>query len=157
MIYKDVLVRVIPIFVSCLVSVIPAVAHWCDDFAKLPTPKIKVARQVRTDPALGTPMLIIHASIANKDLDERRLTILACHLRAKYSTEKELVLRIFDDHKAAEEFNDTGEGNSRAMRASWRVYYSFDQKNNRELLEWRPDRMDRDKWVTIDLDNPPKA
>ncbi len=157
MICKDALVRVILIFFSCLVSAIPAIAHSCNDFAKLPAPKINVARLVRTDPTLGSPMLIIHASIANHNLDERHLIILACHLREKYSAEKQLVLRIFDEHKAAKEFNDTGEGNSQAMRASWRVYYTFDRKTNQELLEWRPDRVDRDKWVTIYLESLPKA
>jgi len=125
----------------------------CENYSKLRPPKIRVARKVRTDPAFGVPMVIIHASIARKNLNESDLITLACSLEREYAHEEEVFVRIFDNFKAARTFHDTGEGNSGATTQSLRAEYAFTRHNREQTLRWRPypESGVRESWNPVSL------
>lgn len=122
----------------------------CEDYLTQRPPKIRIARKFRT--SIG-PMLVIHASIAPKDLNEHQLVTLVCHLEREYATEEEVLVRLFDNLKAAKNFNDIGEGNSGATHSSFRAEYGFDRHSGDQSLRWRPysEPRDRDNWTPINI------
>jgi hypothetical protein len=147
----------IPFLLLILASSMPLAAqatpiYNCADRLNLAAPRLRVAAKSRTP--LG-PMLVIHASLDKKYLNESDLVTMACHMRKEYANETEFLLLIFDDYQAARRYNSQGEGNSRATADSFRAEYSFDNKTKRQQLRWRPSSEVPHKWVDIALGEAP--
>ena len=144
--------RVWILFISLVLCSTQAVARAktvndLTDHLKLALPKFRTAIKRRTP--LGS-MLVIHASVDTKNLNENDLVTIACYMHKKYALEEEFILRIFDNYDAAKRYQSDGEGNSRATANSFRAEYGFSSKTKTQELRWRPSSDWPHKWVLID-------
>jgi hypothetical protein len=124
----------------------------CDSYSKEKPPKFRLARQHRNE---SRQALILHISVAPRDVTQDRLLTLGCSLGRNYANNQALVVLIFDNHRAARRYNPQGEGNDEKMELAYRASYGFDRDDKRQSLDWRPTRDNHESNVEIKLGPPP--
>lgn len=125
------------------VQIIEEPPQDCESLTDVKPPPYRVARKYRT----GLGLLVIQASMKEKLFKRDELLALACSLERKYSQERTVGVRLFVSHKAAKDYDPTGQ----FTRSVPRAQILFDREKGTYGLEWRPEAAGEWKWINISI------